>query len=77
MCIRVAYHAETFASRIKAPAAISLHEFESADVATALAGLKKNMIEAQHLIDQFIAVGSRPKEMPFSESNGIDLKPPS
>jgi hypothetical protein len=75
MRIRVGYHADTFASLIEALAAIPLHEFESAEGATALAGLKKNMIEAQHLIDQFIAAKNRTGDVLFPESlAGIDLR---
>jgi hypothetical protein len=75
MRIRVAYHGDTFASLIEALAAIPLHEFDSAEAATALAGLKKNMTDAQHLIDQFIAGKNRTKDVLFPESlAGIDLR---
>jgi hypothetical protein len=74
MRVRVAYHGDTFASLIEALAAIPIHEFESVEAATAMAGLKKNMIEAQHLVDQFIEARSKPEEVLFSESKGIDLR---
>jgi hypothetical protein len=75
MRIRIVYHGDTFASLIDALVAIPPHEFESAEIATALAGLKKNMIEAQHLIDQFIAAKNRTGDVLFAESTaGIDLR---
>jgi hypothetical protein len=74
MRIRVAYHADTFASLIEALATIPLHELDSAETAIAMAGLKKNMIDAQQLIDQFIAARNKPEEILFSESKGIDLR---
>jgi hypothetical protein len=75
MRIRVAYHGDTFASLIEALATISLHEFDSAEAATALAGLKKNMVDAQHLADRFIADKNRAGDVLFPESTeGIDLR---
>jgi cellobiose-specific phosphotransferase system component IIA len=75
MRILVVYHGDTFASLIEALAAIPLHEFDSAEAATALAGLKKNMIEAQQLVDQFVAGKNRAEEVLFAESIvGIDLR---
>jgi uncharacterized membrane protein YccC len=55
MRIRAVYHGDTFASLIEALTAIPLHELESPDAAIALAGLRKNMIAAQHLIDPYVA----------------------
>jgi hypothetical protein len=54
MRIRVVYHHDTFASLIAALAAIPMYELNSVDATVALAGLKKNMIEIQHLVDQYI-----------------------
>jgi len=54
MRIRVVYHHDTFASLIAALDAIPMYELNSVDATVALAGLKKNMIEIQHLVDQYI-----------------------
>lgn len=53
--IRADYHGDTFASMIEALAAIPMYELNSVDATIALAGFKKNMIEIQHLADQFVA----------------------
>jgi hypothetical protein len=57
--IRAVYHGETFATLIEALTTIRLHELDSPDAAIALAGLRKNMVELQHLIDPFVAGKNR------------------
>jgi hypothetical protein len=55
MRIRAVYHGDMFASLIEALTTIPVHELESVEAVIALAGLKKNMIDAQRWLDQFIA----------------------
>ena len=76
MRIRVVYHGDTFASLIEMLAAIPMHELGSVEAAFALAGLKKNMVEAQYLVDQFVAEKNKfTNDILFPEANeGIDLR---
>lgn len=75
MGIRAVYHADTFASLLESLASIPMHELESADATIALAGLKRNMIEAQYLIDRFIASWNRSGDVLFPDPiKGIDLR---
>ncbi len=76
MRIRAVYHGDTFASLIEALTAIRAHEPGSVEAAIAFAGLRKNMIDAQRLIDPFIAAKSRPNEdvlFPHM-AKGLDLR---
>jgi hypothetical protein len=57
MRIRILYHSDTFASMIGALAAIPIHDLESAEAAVALAGLKKNMVDAQEAIELYLVSG--------------------
>lgn len=54
MRIRAVYHHDTFTSVIAALDAIPIYELNSVDAIVALAGLKKNMVEIQHLVDQYV-----------------------
>jgi ABC-type nickel/cobalt efflux system permease component RcnA len=54
MHIRAVYHRDTFTSLTAALDAIPMYELNSVDATVALAGLKKNMVEIQHLVDQYI-----------------------
>ena len=75
MSIRASYHADTFASLLESLASIPMHELESADATIALAGLKRNMIEAQYLIDRLIASWNRSGDVLFPDPiKGIDLR---
>ncbi len=57
MRIRVLYHSDTFASMIGALTAIPIHDLEAAEAAVALAGLKKNMVDAQEAIELYLVSG--------------------
>ena len=60
MRIRIAYHGDTFASLIEALSIILVHELGTSDAAIALAGLKKNMMDAQRDIEALLALASQP-----------------
>jgi hypothetical protein len=59
MRIRTVYHGDTFASLIEALTAIPVHELDTVEAVIALVGLKKNMIDAQRWLDQFVAEKNR------------------
>jgi hypothetical protein len=74
--IRAVYHGDTFASLIEMLSAIPIHELGSVQVAVALAGLKKNMTEAQYLIDRFIEAKHKAgRDVLFPETiEAVDLR---
>jgi hypothetical protein len=74
--VRVVYQGEVFAGLIAALAAIPVHELETVEVVVALAGLRKTMIDAQGMIDLFIAAKNRrDDDVRWPESlKGIDLR---
>jgi hypothetical protein len=74
--IRAVYHSDTFASLIEALAAIPVHELDSLEAAVALAGLKKNMLDAQRVIEPFIAAKNKPDDDALSAvlAAGLDLR---
>jgi truncated hemoglobin YjbI len=76
MRIRAVYHSDTFASLIEALAAIPVHELDSLEAAVALAGLKKNMLDAQRVIEPFIAAKNKPDDDALSAvlGAGLDLR---
>jgi len=76
MRIRAVYHSDTFASLIEALAAIPVHELDSLEAAVALAGLKKNMLDAQRVIEPFIAAKNMPDDDALSAvlGAGLDLR---
>jgi hypothetical protein len=76
MRIRVVYHSDTFASLTEALAAIPVHELDSLEAAVALAGLKKNMLDAQRVIEPFIAAKNKSDDDALSAvlGAGLDLR---
>jgi hypothetical protein len=76
MRLRVAYQADTFATLIEALAVIPVHRLESVDAVIALVGLRKNMVDAQLLIERYIADKSRYQEgQPVADAGkGLDLR---
>lgn len=55
MQLRKAYHSDTFSVLIDALSAVPVHELEQVEAIVALMGLKKNMIEAQQVLDAMLA----------------------
>jgi hypothetical protein len=55
MRLRVVYFADTFSTLIEALSAIPVHELTSVEAVIALVGLRKNMTEAQLLIERYVA----------------------
>jgi hypothetical protein len=76
MRIRAVYHGDTFASLIEALAAIPAHELDSLEAVVALAGLRKNMLDAQRMIEPFIAAKNKPDDdaSTISQGAGLDLR---
>lgn len=63
MRIRIAYHGDTFVSLIEALSIIPVYELGTSDAAIALAGLKKNMMDAQRDIEALLALANQPVGM--------------
>lgn len=59
MRIRTVYHGDTFASLIEALMSIPVHELPTVEAAVALAGLKKNMIDAHKSLERFVAAKNK------------------
>jgi hypothetical protein len=73
MRLRVVYFADTFSTLIEALSAIPVHELTSVEAVIALVGLRKNMTEAQLLIERYVADQAVHHNSAMT-GNGLDLR---
>jgi hypothetical protein len=74
MRLRVVYFADTFSTLIEALSAIPVHELTSVEAVIALVGLRKNMNEAQRLIERYVADQAADRSDATMMGKGLDLR---
>jgi hypothetical protein len=74
MRLRVVYFADTFSTLIEALSAIPVHELTSVEAVIALVGLRKNMSEAQLLIERYVADQAAHQRDAAMMGKGLDLR---